>query len=271
MGTVVQKIELSRTHSSMSKLSKRWNCFLLICIFIANSSGIPQIPPYEFAYRVQDAASGNDFGHSASSDGQMVRGQYHVLLPDGQLQSVTFTADQLNGYRVNVAGDSSSEEDIGVVSEFVIQDSDFKYLSNWELRNALGGSPYSRQGLATKVSCGGKIHKKWAKCKSKCTDDTCELKELQSYLNACAQGIKQDCQKTESTPPSPPTPGPGTTINKCSNGFQCGSGECIHASFECGGENDCADHSDETACSYKKCEQCGLVNKEPAAPADTKP
>lgn len=38
--------------------------------------------------------------------------------------------------------------------------------------------------------------------------------------------------------------------------FQCGDGSCIHISFACDGENDCADASDENP---KECRIKGIV------------
>lgn len=50
---------------------------------------------------MKDEASGNDFGHEESRDGDFVKGQYRVLLPDGRMQIVKYEADQ-NGYRPTV-------------------------------------------------------------------------------------------------------------------------------------------------------------------------
>ena len=39
-------------------------------------------------------------------------------------------------------------------------------------------------------------------------------------------------------------------VHTClANQFQCASGRCITASWECDGENDCGDNSDEEFCS----------------------
>ncbi|XP_011314933.1 uncharacterized protein [Fopius arisanus] len=53
---------------------------------------------YEFEYMVNDAESGNDFGHKESRDDDVTRGVYYVLLPDGRRQTVEYIADQ-NGFR----------------------------------------------------------------------------------------------------------------------------------------------------------------------------
>ncbi|XP_058791238.1 pro-resilin-like [Phymastichus coffea] len=57
---------------------------------------------YEFGYAVKDAASGNDFGRRETSDGETVRGEYRVQLPDGRTQIVTYTADWRTGFHADV-------------------------------------------------------------------------------------------------------------------------------------------------------------------------
>ncbi|RZF42228.1 hypothetical protein LSTR_LSTR004377 [Laodelphax striatellus] len=64
-----------------------------------DDNGKPE--PFNFEYEVKDAASGNDYGHKASSDGTRVTGTYHVLLPDGRNQIVDYTADE-SGYNAQV-------------------------------------------------------------------------------------------------------------------------------------------------------------------------
>ncbi|KAG5895731.1 hypothetical protein JTB14_025677 [Gonioctena quinquepunctata] len=56
---------------------------------------------YQFEYHVEDAASGNDFGHEEQREGDVAQGKYFVLLPDGRLQTVEYTAD-LEGYKPKV-------------------------------------------------------------------------------------------------------------------------------------------------------------------------
>ena len=57
--------------------------------------------PYSFAYDVNDR-QGSDYAHQERSDGSVVSGQYRVLLPDGRVQIVTYTADHENGYQATV-------------------------------------------------------------------------------------------------------------------------------------------------------------------------
>jgi hypothetical protein len=56
---------------------------------------------YQFQYAVNEGSGGNDFGHEEERNGHQTRGQYRVLLPDGRLQVVSYTADK-NGYRAEV-------------------------------------------------------------------------------------------------------------------------------------------------------------------------
>ena len=59
--------------------------------------------PFDFAYAVKDEYSGNDFGHDETSDGEVTKGSYRVLLPDGRTKIVTYTADHHNGFVAEVS------------------------------------------------------------------------------------------------------------------------------------------------------------------------
>lgn len=67
-----------------------------MCAFIFQ----PQ--PYSFQYEVRDPPSGNDYGQQESSDGNVVRGEYRVLLPDSRTQIVKYTASDVTGYNADV-------------------------------------------------------------------------------------------------------------------------------------------------------------------------
>merc|ERR1712106_1189966 len=58
--------------------------------------------PYSYQYAVNDDHSGANFAASQTADGQTVRGSYSVHLPDGRIQTVTYTADKYNGYVADV-------------------------------------------------------------------------------------------------------------------------------------------------------------------------
>ncbi|XP_064093502.1 cuticle protein 7-like [Macrobrachium nipponense] len=52
----------------------------------------PDEPPkYTYNYGVADDYSGNNFGHSEARDGYKTEGSYKVNLPDGRIQTVTYT------------------------------------------------------------------------------------------------------------------------------------------------------------------------------------
>merc|ERR1739844_439311 len=49
--------------------------------------------PYAFQYGVADDYSGAKFSASETADGKAVTGSYSVALPDGRIQTVTYTAE----------------------------------------------------------------------------------------------------------------------------------------------------------------------------------
>merc|ERR1712025_1167999 len=59
--------------------------------------------PYAFQYGVKDDYSGANFNAQETADGKAVSGSYQVALPDGRVQTVTYTADHYNGYVADVA------------------------------------------------------------------------------------------------------------------------------------------------------------------------
>ena len=65
--------------------------------------------PYSFNYEVKDEYY-NNFGHSETSDGKYVTGSYHVALPDGRHQTVTYKADDY-GYVADVKYDGEAKYD----------------------------------------------------------------------------------------------------------------------------------------------------------------
>ena len=57
--------------------------------------------PYSFSYGLVDVR-GNDFGAAEESDGREVRGEYSVLLPDGRLQTVSYSVEGDSGFVADV-------------------------------------------------------------------------------------------------------------------------------------------------------------------------
>lgn len=59
--------------------------------------------PYHYGYSVNDPVTANHQSHESASDGDVTRGEYRVLLPDGRTQIVKYTADAKNGYNAQVS------------------------------------------------------------------------------------------------------------------------------------------------------------------------
>ena len=57
---------------------------------------------YAYTYAVADDYSGANFNAQETADGKAVTGSYQVALPDGRIQTVTYTADHYNGYVADV-------------------------------------------------------------------------------------------------------------------------------------------------------------------------
>ena len=66
--------------------------------------------PYTYAYAVKDDYSGANFNAQESADGKVVTGSYQVALPDGRIQTVTYTADHYNGYVADVKYSGETKE-----------------------------------------------------------------------------------------------------------------------------------------------------------------
>ncbi|CAG9112739.1 unnamed protein product [Plutella xylostella] len=59
-------------------------------------------PQYSFAYDVQDGLTGDFKSQHESRDGDVVRGSYSVVDPDGTKRTVEYTADDHNGFNAVV-------------------------------------------------------------------------------------------------------------------------------------------------------------------------
>ncbi|CAG4980429.1 unnamed protein product [Colias eurytheme] len=57
---------------------------------------------YEFGYRVRDSDSGNFYGQYEAKKGESTKGHYHVLLPDGRMQQVVYSAGP-SGYHADIS------------------------------------------------------------------------------------------------------------------------------------------------------------------------
>ena len=52
---------------------------------------------YDFTWNVYDSPSANNYGQKETRDGDNTVGSYHVLLPDGRTQKVSYTVDSYGG------------------------------------------------------------------------------------------------------------------------------------------------------------------------------
>ncbi|KAK0087772.1 hypothetical protein PV325_014111 [Microctonus aethiopoides] len=68
--------------------------------------------PFDFNYAVKEDAFGNDYSHNAISDGDIVRGEYRVQLPDGRTQIVRYTADWKHGFSAQVTYEGTPRLDL---------------------------------------------------------------------------------------------------------------------------------------------------------------
>ena len=59
-------------------------------------------PKYAFDYSVQDPHTGDAKSQWETRDGDVVRGQYSVVEPDGTVRVVEYTADDKNGFQAVV-------------------------------------------------------------------------------------------------------------------------------------------------------------------------
>lgn len=60
-------------------------------------------PKYAFKYGVADPHTGDVKSQQESRDGDVVKGQYSLVEPDGSVRTVDYTADSVNGFNAVVS------------------------------------------------------------------------------------------------------------------------------------------------------------------------
>jgi hypothetical protein len=60
-------------------------------------------PKYSFNYGVNDPHTGDQKSQSEHRDGDVVKGQYSLVEPDGSIRTVDYTADPINGFNAVVS------------------------------------------------------------------------------------------------------------------------------------------------------------------------
>ncbi|XP_001845931.2 larval cuticle protein A2B [Culex quinquefasciatus] len=68
---------------------------------VINTSYDP-LPQYTYAYNVQDALTGDHKSQQETRDGDVVKGSYSLVEPDGTVRTVIYTADPINGFNAIV-------------------------------------------------------------------------------------------------------------------------------------------------------------------------
>ena len=57
---------------------------------------------YSYDWAVKDDSSNNNYGQTESRNGDKTTGSYYVLLPDGRIQTVTYSVDGYGGYVADI-------------------------------------------------------------------------------------------------------------------------------------------------------------------------
>ena len=60
-------------------------------------------PKYAYNYGVNDPSTGDVKEQSEARDGDVVKGQYSLVEPDGSVRTVQYTADPVNGFNAVVS------------------------------------------------------------------------------------------------------------------------------------------------------------------------
>merc|ERR1712088_191973 len=81
----------------------------------SGKGGGEALMPYRYGYAVQDGDTGNDFNQQEQSNGDEITGQYSVALPDGRIQTVTYSVRPETGYvaEVTYTGEASFGPGVG--------------------------------------------------------------------------------------------------------------------------------------------------------------
>ncbi|CAH2089339.1 unnamed protein product [Euphydryas editha] len=108
------------------------NSYLVVSCFFALSAVAVANPPallsyaevgsipnsnYEFNYAVNDPSTGDNKAQWESRNGDVVRGAYSLVEPDGNVRIVEYTADAVRGFNAIVKRTGPNVHSVGVVAE----------------------------------------------------------------------------------------------------------------------------------------------------------
>ncbi|XP_037932931.1 larval cuticle protein A2B-like [Teleopsis dalmanni] len=77
-------------------------------------------PKYAFNYGVADHTTGDVKAQHETRDGDVVKGQYSLVEPDGSIRTVDYTADPINGFNAVVTKSGPTVHAQAVVAKPVI-------------------------------------------------------------------------------------------------------------------------------------------------------
>lgn len=75
-------------------------CLRLVCFFAPLQD---ENPRYAYEYSVDDSYTGDKKSQKEERDGEVVKGEYSLVEPDGSVRTVTYYADWDNGFFANVS------------------------------------------------------------------------------------------------------------------------------------------------------------------------
>ncbi|KAH8353566.1 hypothetical protein KR084_011880, partial [Drosophila pseudotakahashii] len=91
-------------------------------------------PQYSFAYDVRDSLTGDDKRQEEKRDGDLVKGQYSLIEPDGTRRIVEYTADDVSGFNAIVSKQRLDEQQQQRISTSSSSSSRFNSLEELQTR-----------------------------------------------------------------------------------------------------------------------------------------
>ncbi|KAK3869415.1 hypothetical protein Pcinc_025255 [Petrolisthes cinctipes] len=85
---------------------------------------------YNFDWAVRHGPSGNNYGHQEARDNDNTKGSYHVYLPDGRRQTVTYFVDGGSGYIADVKYSGEASFDSGSYESRSFESGSFEFGSD---------------------------------------------------------------------------------------------------------------------------------------------
>jgi hypothetical protein len=107
--------------------------FVIVCALVMFSSSVLAFPGYNhhdhdyydhprysFNYGVQDHSTGDIKHQSEFRDGDVVKGSYSLVEPDGSIRTVDYTADDVNGFNAVVHKTAPTVHKAAVIAKPIV-------------------------------------------------------------------------------------------------------------------------------------------------------